>query len=75
MIKIGYIRNLALIGFSLVGEIEERVLIYDVFDMDFSTTFCMTESVEEFKRQQKDDKNNLDFNKCEGLIKSSFKFN
>lgn len=30
--------------------------------------------IEEFKSQKKEDKNELDFNKCEGLIKSSFKF-
>lgn len=32
------------------------------------------ESVDEFKKEKKDEKNNLDFKKCEGLIKSSFKF-
>ena len=32
------------------------------------------ESVDEFSRQRKDNTNDLDFNKCEGLIKSSFKY-
>lgn len=32
------------------------------------------ESIDEFSRQRKDNTNDLDFNKCEGLIKSSFKF-
>lgn len=32
------------------------------------------ENLEEFKSKKKEDKNELDFNKCEGLIKSSFKF-
>lgn len=32
------------------------------------------ESAEEFNRQRKDNTNDLDFNKCEGLIKSSFKY-
>lgn len=49
MIKIGVIRNLALLGFSIVGEQDERVLIYDVFDMDSPATFCMTESADAFK--------------------------
>ena len=46
MIDIGTIRNLALIGLSFAGETGNRVIIYDVFDMDISTSFCMTESVE-----------------------------
>ena len=32
------------------------------------------ESVDEFSRQRKNNTNDLDFNKCEGLIKSSFKY-
>lgn len=32
------------------------------------------EDLEGFKNQKKQNKNDLDFNKCEGLIKSSFKF-
>lgn len=32
------------------------------------------ESIDEFSRQRKDNTNDLDFNKCEGLIKSSFKY-
>lgn len=32
------------------------------------------ESVDEFSRQRKNNANDLDFNKCEGLIKSSFKY-
>lgn len=31
-------------------------------------------SIEEFEKQKKEDKNDLDFDKCVGLIKSSFKF-
>lgn len=32
------------------------------------------ENIDEFSRQRKDNTNDLDFNKCEGLIKSSFKY-
>lgn len=32
------------------------------------------ENIDEFSRQRKDNNNDLDFNKCEGLIKSSFKY-
>lgn len=32
------------------------------------------ESIDEFSKQRKDNTNDLDFNKCEGLIKSSFKY-
>ena len=47
MINIGTIRNLALIDLSVVGEKGDRTIIYEIFDMDFLTTFLMTESVEE----------------------------
>ena len=46
MIQIGMIRNLVLLDFSIVGDKGERTVIYEIFDMDFSTTFLMTESVE-----------------------------
>ena len=49
MIDIGTIRNLALVGLSFAGETGERIIIYDLFDIDISTSFCIVESVEEVK--------------------------
>ena len=49
MIDIGTIRNLALIGLSFAGETGNRVILYDVFDMDISTSFCIAEFVEDVK--------------------------
>ncbi|WP_405297984.1 hypothetical protein [Methanobrevibacter sp.] len=47
MIQIGSIRNLALIGFSIMGERDERLIVYDIYDMDFMETFVMVESIKE----------------------------
>ena len=72
-----------------IGDLERALaIIYTLFGEDGINTpdhyekllelaqkyLLCGESVDDFKRQQTDDKNNLDFNKCEGLIKSSFKF-
>lgn len=72
-----------------IGDLERALaIIYTLFGEDGINTpdhyekllelaqkyLLCGESVDDFKRQQKDDKNNLDFNKCEGLVKSSFKY-
>lgn len=72
-----------------IGDLERALgIIYTLFGEDGINTpdhyekllelaqkyLLCGESVDEFSRQRKDNTNDLDFNKCEGLIKSSFKY-
>lgn len=49
MIEIGFLRNLALIGISFVNESDEKLIIYDVFDMDLTDSFCIVECVDDIE--------------------------
>ena len=74
---------------NTIGDLERALaIIYTLFGEDGINTpdhyekllelgqkyLLCGESIDEFSRQRKDNTNDLDFNKCEGLIKSSFKF-
>lgn len=74
---------------NTIGDLERALaIIYTLFGEDGINTpdhyekllelgqkyLLCGESTEEFNRQRKDNTNDLDFNKCEGLIKSSFKY-
>lgn len=72
-----------------IGDLERALaIIYTLFGEDGINTpdhyekllelaqkyLLCGESIDEFSKQRKDNTNDLDFNKCEGLIKSSFKY-
>lgn len=55
MIEIGVIRNLVLLGYSIMGEIDERFIVYEIFDMDSLNSIVLAESVTESEIDEPND--------------------